>query len=80
LKHGFRHAHDVAEVAADTTGMHYCCDKGFDKQITEGGFARSIDHILVRDMVGKVESYTRYTAEYCFPLSDHMPLWIDAEF
>lgn len=80
VKHGFAHAHDVAKEADETTGMHYCCEKGFDKTIAEGGFEKSIDHILVRDMASQVESFVRYTPDYYFSLSDHMAVWIDAEF
>lgn len=80
LERGFVHAHDVAAQADETTGMHYCCDAGYDTVIKEGGFEKSIDHILLRDMEGKVESYARCCPDYYFPVSDHLPLWIDAEF
>jgi len=80
LARGFAHAHDEAAEADETTGMHYCCDAGFDTVIQEGGFDHSIDHILVRGLDGNVLRYQRCFFDYCFRLSDHMPLWIDIEF
>ena len=78
---GFAHAHDVAtEFADETCGHHFCCDKGFDTQVSEGGFEKSLDHILVRGVKeGAVCRYERSYADYYMPLSDHFPLWIDME-
>lgn len=80
LARGFVHAHDIAAEADETTGMHYCCDAGYDTVIEEGGFEKSIDHILLKDFDGKLLRYARYCPDYYFPLSDHSPLWIDIEF
>ena len=79
LKRGFVHAHDVAQEADDTTGMHYCCDAGYKTELNPGGFDKSIDHILLRGLESKVERYARCCPDYYFPLSDHSPLWIDTE-
>ena len=80
LERGFVHAHDVAEVADNTTGMHYCCDAGFATKLNEGDFSHSIDHILLRNFDGKVETYSRYCPDYYFPVSDHSALWVDVAF
>lgn len=79
LARGFVHAHDVADEADDTTGMHECCDLGYKTELEEGTFANSIDHILLRDFEGKIESYCRCCPDYYFPVSDHSPLWIDLQ-
>ena len=80
LARGFVHGHDVATDHADeTTGMHFCGPEGYDGILEEGGFGRSIDHILVRGMKGTVRRYERCFPEYYAPLSDHYPLWIDVE-
>lgn len=79
LEMGFVHAHHVAaEHADDTSGMHYCCPAGYNNVIEEGGFAKSIDHILLRGDIS-VSRYERYCPDYYIPVSDHSPLWIDAE-
>lgn len=79
LARDFVHAHDAAtEHADETTGMHYCCQEGYDSMIEDGGFAKSIDHILIRGNL-PVHRYERYFAESYMPLSDHCPLWIDTE-
>lgn len=67
----------ATKYADDTTGMHFCCDRGWAEQLNPGNFSRSIDHILVKDV--KVFRYERYNPDYFFPLTDHSPLWIDAE-
>ena len=81
LAHGFIHAHDAATGHADdTTGMHYCCDKGYSDAFTQGGFAHSIDHILVRGIrEGAIACYDRCCPDWYLPLSDHAPLWIDLQ-
>lgn len=79
LELGFAHAHHIAtEHADDTSGMHHCGLDGYNNEIREGGFAKSIDHILVRGDVS-VSRYERYCPDYYMPVSDHSPLWIDAE-
>ena len=80
IKSGFVHAHYVAEEADNTTGMHYCCDKGFATKLNEGDFSQSLDHILLRNFDGKVASFARYCPDYYFKLSDHSATWIDVEF
>ena len=76
---GFAHAHDVAtEQADETSGLHACSEKGYDTVVKEGGFARSLDHILVRGNC-TVRNYQRYYGEEYMPLSDHFPVWIDVE-
>ena len=79
LKHGFRHAHDIAAAYTDETyGMHYCYPDGFDTVPYEGNFYDSIDHILVRGALN-VQRFERYAPDYYMPVSDHFPVWIDAE-
>ena len=81
LSRGFVHGHDVAtEHADDTTGMHFCCDAGFDGHIKEGGFAHSIDHIMLRGVQGAVRRFERVLPDYYVPVSDHSPLWVDVEW
>lgn len=76
---GFTHAHDIAiEHADDTSGMHYCYSDGYNNIIREGGFAHSIDHILIRGVL-PVSRFERYCPDYYLPLSDHSPAWIDTE-
>lgn len=80
LARGYVHGHDVATDHADESrGMHRCDDNGYEDHILEGGFAKSLDHILIKGAVS-VSRFERYCPDYFFPLSDHSPTWIDAEF
>jgi len=79
LSRGFVHGHDVADQADDTSGMHYCYGDGYRPELNEGGFAKSIDHILLRNVQGRVRSYARCLPDYYVPVSDHSPLWVDVE-
>ena len=76
---GFVHGHDVAQEADRQQGMHYCYGDGFKPEPREGGFDRSIDHILLRGVKGAVRRFARYYPDYYVTLSDHFPLWIDVE-
>lgn len=82
FKRGYVHAHDIAaEYADETMGMHYCYGDGFDTKPYLKGFADSIDHILLRGFEdGFVRRFERYSPDYYMPLSDHFPVFIDAEF
>ncbi len=80
LARGFVHGHDVAaDYADETQGMHYCYGDGFSAKPYEGGFARSIDHILLRNVKGTVRRFVRCFPDYYVPLSDHFPVWVDVE-
>lgn len=80
LRRGFAHAHDAAtECTDETSGMHRCDGDGYDTFLREGGFARSLDHIFIQGAL-TVRRFARYCPDYYFPLSDHSPAWIDAEF
>ena len=77
---GFRHAHDVAaEYADETNGLHPCGPAvwaPYDPQ----PFEKGIDHILVRNAPeGFVRSFRRDMPDAYLLLSDHAPVWIDAE-
>lgn len=77
---GFVHAHDIAaEFADESQGYHTCGPNGFGPYRNDG-FRAAIDHILVRDAdEGFVRRFERYSPEYYLPLSDHSPVFIDAE-
>ena len=76
---GFIHAHDIAtDYAEEISGMHKCDQSGFDTQPAEGGFARSIDHILIKGDL-TVRRFERYYPDYYMPLSDHFPTYVDIE-
>lgn len=80
LNRGFVHGHDVAADYADgSVGMHYCYGDGFKTEPYEGGFERSIDHILLRGVQGTVRRFERYYPDYYATLSDHFPVWVDVE-
>jgi len=75
----FLHAHDIAtDYAEEISGMHKCDQSGFDTQPAEGGFARSLDHILVKGNV-TVRRFERYHPDYYMPLSDHFPTYVDVK-
>lgn len=78
---GYVHAHNIAtEYANEGRGMHYCYGDGYDTKEYDGGFALSIDHILLRGFDDKlVKRFERYSPEYYMPLSDHFPAFIDVE-
>ncbi len=77
---GFVHAHDVAVDFADQEqGYHACGGEGFSDYQT-GGFAKAIDHILVRGAKdGFVKRFERFSPAYYLPLSDHSPVFVDVE-
>lgn len=76
---GFLHAHDIAtDHAEEISGMHKCDQSGYDTQPHEGGFARSIDHILVKGAL-TVRRFERFHPDYYMPLSDHFPTYVDVE-
>ena len=79
LARGFVHGHDVAaDYADETQGMHYCYGDGYKTEPYGGGFKKSIDHILIRGDL-RVRRFERFSPDYYMPLSDHFPVWIDAE-
>ena len=77
---GYSHAHDIAvEYADGGHGMHPCGDGGYGPY-TPLGPERAIDHILVKGAPeGAVRRFERYNEEYYMPLSDHLPVFIDAK-
>ncbi len=80
FERGFVHAHDVAaDFADEEQGYHWCGADGFFEYQTKG-FKAAIDHILVRGAEdGFVRRFERFSPEYYLPLSDHSPVFIDAE-
>lgn len=80
LSRGFAHGYDVAvEHRDEGNGHHYCFPDGF-KGYTPSAATNAIDHILVRGFEeGAIRTYDRYAPEYYMKLSDHIPVWIDAE-
>lgn len=78
---GYRHAHDLATDYADSSrGHHACGPNGFSTEEHPGGFVKSIDHILIAGAAAlHVRRFERYAPEYYMPLSDHAPVYIDAE-
>ncbi len=78
---GYRHAHDVAVDFADSSrGYHSCTADGFRITMEPGGFEDAIDHILLTDGGSlSVRRFERYTPDYYMALSDHSPVFIDAE-
>lgn len=81
VERGFAHGHDVASDFADQTrGLHKCDAEGYDTVTSEGGYEKSLDHILVRGVqAGAVRRFARYAPDWYMPLSDHFPVWIDME-
>ena len=77
---GFVHAHDVAaEYKAETNGMHPCGPEILGPYEPKG-FDKAIDHIFVRNVPdGFVRRFEREMPEDYLALSDHAPVWIDAE-
>lgn len=80
FERGFVHAHDVAtDFVDEEQGYHWCGADGFFEYQTKG-FRAAIDHILVRGAGdGFVRRFERFSPEYYLPLSDHSPVFIDAE-
>lgn len=78
---GYVHAHDTAvEYADDSMGYHFCFPEGYHNYYYDNPFEDAIDHILVKGAGdGFVRRFERYSPEYYFPLSDHSPVFIDAE-
>lgn len=81
LKHGFRHAHDIAtEYSEESVGYHNCFPWGFETKYFDTPFETAIDHILViGENDGAVKRFERYSPDYYFPVSDHSAAYIDIE-
>lgn len=79
LNRGWLHAHDIAtEFKSEDHGHHYCYGDGY-KPYVEKPFEIGIDHILVKYAPDDfVCCFERYTPDYYIPLSDHSPVFIDA--
>ena len=77
---GYVHAHDIAaEFADETRGYHGCGPSGFSNYAS-GGFAAAIDHNLVTGAEeGFIRRFERFSPDYYLPLSDHSPVFVDAE-
>lgn len=79
FRRGFKHAHDIATEYADPHhGYHYCFPDGHRPYKPEP-FPQGIDHILCLGEGLAVRRFDRYTPDYYEPLSDHYPVYIDAE-
>ncbi|MBQ8526497.1 MAG: endonuclease/exonuclease/phosphatase family protein [Clostridia bacterium] len=78
-KRSYVHAHDISlKLPDETSGMHYCCQDGYNEALREGGFGVSIDHILLRGFGDNaVECFERHKPGYYMALSDHLPVWCD---
>ena len=80
LSHGYVHGHDVAtEYADESRGYHSCGPKGFATSYQTTLFPTAIDHILIKGNGVDVKRFERFSPEYYLPLSDHSPVFIDAE-
>lgn len=80
LENGYLHAHDVAtEFADETRGYHHCGPRGFDKAYNTSPFPTAIDHVLIKGEGIKILRFERFSPEYYLPLSDHSPVFVDAE-
>ena len=80
LSRGWLHAHDTAsEYADEGNGHHPCDDSGFKPYIPRD-FRFSLDQIMHRS-VSKflVTRFDRYKGEKYMALSDHLPVWVDAD-
>ena len=80
LNRGYIHAHEGAtDYRDETEGYHPCGHDGFGPYCN-GGFVDAIDHIFVKDAPADlVKRFARYSPEYYLPLSDHSPVYIDAD-
>lgn len=81
MSRGFRHGHDIAsEYACAENGYHWCGPDGYVPYEPKP-FERAIDHIVCRDFPeGAVRRFDRATPECILPVTDHSPVWIDAEW
>ena len=83
LKQGFLHTHNIAtDYADETNGWHPCYPNGYSGYIADGNFSMAIDHILLRNGGNEnvtVRRFERFSPDYYLPLSDHSPVFIDAE-
>ncbi len=77
---GFSHAHDITvEYADETNGLHPCGPTVLEPY-QPMPFEVGIDHILVRNAPKDfVRRFERSMPDWYLSLSDHAPVWIDAE-
>lgn len=79
LNGGYKNAHDEAiEYACSDNGLHPCGNDGY-KPYEPKDFSFAIDHIFVKNFMGRVLCYDRYITDEYLLLSDHFPVYIDIE-
>lgn len=77
---GFIHGYHAAVESRDETNGYHRLGPETIEPYTPGVFAEAIDHILVRNAPeGFVRRFMRWMPDYYLLLSDHAPVWIDAE-
>ena len=80
-KNGFLHSHDLALDHADKTNGWHPCGPSILEPYVPQPFEEGIDHILVRNAPDSfVRCFQRSMPDFYLPLSDHAPVWIDAEW
>lgn len=78
VSRGWTEAHDLAEgERCEIKGHHFCGPEGFRRD-PPGEYRDALDHIVVKGDI-RVLSYRRMTDEWFDPISDHYPLYIEAE-
>lgn len=80
VSRGWTEAHDLAEVErSEIKGHHFCGPDGFRRDPL-GEYRDALDHIVVKNGSRiRVRRYLRMTDEWFDPISDHYPLYIEAE-
>ena len=78
---GFAHAYELATDSRDEGhGMHKCGDSGYGPYVPAAP-DKAIDHILIKNAPdGFVRRHERFSEDYYMTLSDHLPVFIDAEY
>lgn len=77
---GWTEAHDLAEIErSEIKGHHFCGPEGYRRD-PPGMYKDALDHIIVRNGSEiRILRYLRMTEEWFDPISDHYPLYIEAE-
>ena len=78
---GYLHAHDLAtEYAIEDGGFNTLSVRGPGKWHEGLDHLHAFDHIIVKDFPeGAIKRFDRYMPDYYLYISDHAPVYIDAE-
>lgn len=82
LNGSFEDCHDIAAVKTNSRGHHKCSAEGYSTEMYSGNYtSNAIDHLLIKNKGDfRMLSFYQCILDFYWPLSDHMPAFIDFSF